>query len=270
MHSTTSGASPLSLRLARKTYDASLRYADVVLNMLKELLLEKMSSDSSGDEVEGEVILGLPLTPATRESTPSKKDKQVSPAKGWAVTIFKGDWTPENWRDWFGSKVPLIPICKYIAGLEKCPKTGKFHLQCYFNFDEKIRAFMPLKKAFDDSIFIEKAKAKEYFNYKYCSKEKDFLTNYEREPVLVKKNWRSFEVYIRDFVAVVANQVQDVQDHMARLMFQERTYEVIISRQRRQEIAEAIFLYLTESNRLPERRETSEEQIQRQRNLMRM
>lgn len=229
-----------------------------------------MSSISSDDEPEGEVILFSPLTRATRESPVPKSDSkksQSAPAKGYAVTIFKGGWTPEDWRDWCSSKVPKLPICKYIFGLEKCPKSSIWHLQCYFNFDKKIRAFPILKEVFGETIHIEKARASLYFNYKYCSKDKDFLTNMEA-PEDRKKRWLRFDDYIKDFEDFEPSILQDVQDKMARMMFQDKTHEVIVSRLKRTEIAQAIFLYLSEAIHLPERSETSEEQIRRQRHLM--
>lgn len=229
-----------------------------------------MSSISSLDEPEGEVILYSPLSRATRVSPVSKSDSkksQCAPAKGYAVTIFKGGWTPENWRAWCSSKVPKLPICEYIFGLEKCPKSSIWHLQCYFNFDKKIRAFPILKEVFGDTIHIEKARASKFFNYRYCTKEKDFFTNMT-PPDEIKKKWNKFDTYIKDFLELDPKQVQDVQDEMARMMFQEKSHEVIVSRLKRTEIAQAIFLFLSEAIHLPERSETSDELMKRQRRMM--
>lgn len=231
-----------------------------------------MSSISSDDEPEGEVILYSPISRATRVSPVPKEDlkkSQSAPAKGYAVTIFKGGWTPEDWRDWCSSKVPNLPICEYIFGLEMCPKSSIWHLQCYFNFEKKIRAFPVLKEVFGETIHIEKARASKYFNYRYCTKDKDFLTNME-PPEEIKKRWIKFDNYIKDFEGFEPNAIQDVQDKMCRMMFQEKSHEVIVSRLKRTEIAQAIFLFLSEAIHLPERSETSDEQIRRQRRLLKL
>ncbi len=61
-----------------------------------------------------------------------------------------------------------------IYGRERCPTTGKRHLQgyCYFKNAKSLSAVKKLFK--DDTIHLEAAKGSTAQNIKYCSKGKDF------------------------------------------------------------------------------------------------
>lgn len=72
---------------------------------------------------------------------------------------------------------------KYIIGKEICPKTGKEHLQGYIESEKKIRPIESLK--LNKEIHWEKRQGNRDQNIKYCSKENNFVTNFEN--IKIKK-----------------------------------------------------------------------------------
>lgn len=185
------------------------------------------------------------------------KKKQESPAKGWAVTVFE---FPEEWKSWISSRVPSCEG-KYIFGLEKCPKSGKNHLQGYIHLNKKQRAFNKIKDWLGETVHIEKARKPQTNNVKYCSKDGDYISTFPVE----KKKWLIFEDYISDFEDCF--DLRSAQLRMARLMLIDKTYCVIMQEKRRLEICEMIWRYNSESDRFNEVEETFEEKTRRLKNL---
>lgn len=64
----------------------------------------------------------------------------------------------------------------YIFGVEKCPTTGKKHLQGYIVFHKKCR---PLEKIKMKEIHWEKAKGNKEQNTRYCTKDGEWHSNNE-------------------------------------------------------------------------------------------
>lgn len=211
------------------------------------------SSTSSIDSQErgntNSLSLGHPASPRSK----TDKKTQVAPCKGYAVTIYD---FPEDWKTWISSKVPHSESL-YIFGLEKCPTTEKFHLQGYLHFHKKCRAFNKIKEWLGESVHIEKARKPAANNVKYCSKDGDYITTFKTE----KKKWLNFEDYIDDFGDCL--DLRSAQLKMARLMFIDKSYCLIMQEKRRIEICEMIWRYNTASDRFNEVEDTFEEERNR-------
>jgi hypothetical protein len=215
------------------------------------------SSNSSNNFQEGGNTKTPSLSnPDTRDNESDRKT-QISPAKGWAITIFE---FPEDWKTWISSRVPDCEG-KYIFGLEKCPNSGNMHLQGYIHFEKKCRAFNKIKDWLGESVHIEKARKPQTNNVKYCSKDGDYISTFKVE----KKKWHTFEDYIDDFKD--CTDLRSSQLRMARLMLIDKKYCVIMAEKRRLEICEMIWRYNTESDRFNEVEETFEEKTRRLKSL---
>lgn len=130
-----------------------------------------MSSTSSTSNISSSIASGGNTKPQNQHhSAGDKRKPQISPAKRWCFTIFQFD--KENWKSQVSSMFRYTDA--YVVGLEKCPKTGNLHLQGYVNFAKKERPLNRFSKVFP-GIHFEKTKGSEYDNYKYCSKEGDFI-----------------------------------------------------------------------------------------------
>lgn len=93
----------------------------------------------------------------------------ANPAKRWCFTIFnfKSDWQSQFCSMFQGKD-------KYVAGCEKCPKTGNTHLQCYVEFDKKERPLVRWRKEYP-GIHVEKAIADRKKNLAYCRKDGNYI-----------------------------------------------------------------------------------------------
>lgn len=60
-----------------------------------------------------------------------------------------------------------------IIGKETCPTSGRQHLQCFFQFNTRVR-FNLLQSNLPTGTYIEIAKGSPHANFVYCSKEGDF------------------------------------------------------------------------------------------------
>jgi len=100
----------------------------------------------------------------TNTSTPDKSRKNA--AKKWCFTVFS--------EIEMGTPVvdPLAPAfhgCKWLAGLETCPESGRLHYQGYVEFPIKVR---PIGyKGFPKHWHWEKCRGTREENIAYCSKE---------------------------------------------------------------------------------------------------
>lgn len=66
-----------------------------------------------------------------------------------------------------------IPYWYCIAGKEICPNTGAFHLQCYIQFKNQVR--LSKIKKIDNQSHWENARGSFEENFKYCSKDKNYI-----------------------------------------------------------------------------------------------
>jgi hypothetical protein len=66
-----------------------------------------------------------------------------------------------------------IPYWYCIAGKEICPNTGAFHLQCYIQFKNQVR--LSKIKKIDNQSHWETARGSFEENFKYCSKDKNYI-----------------------------------------------------------------------------------------------
>lgn len=93
----------------------------------------------------------------------------------------------------------------YIIGKETA-ETGTKHLQVYIEHKSPIR-FITLKKL-NKRFHIEKSKGNKVDNFKYCSKENDFISNYNietREEKILNKRynnikWKPWQNYILETI----------------------------------------------------------------------
>lgn len=106
---------------------------------------------------------------SSNSSKKSGNTKQISPSKKWCFTIC--NYTQNDIDD----IVKIGSSNKYIYGFETAPSTGMKHIQGYIEFNEKCR---PKNLFSNQSIHWEKTKGSREQNIKYCSKEKDFHTNF--------------------------------------------------------------------------------------------
>lgn len=107
---------------------------------------------------------------APNGSKESGNTKRIPASKNWCFTLhFETEKEKEEMiilTKKYGSK--------FITGLEKCPTTGRAHLQGYVQFESKKR---PMELFPNKRIHWEKAKGSLEANVKYCSKELVISTN---------------------------------------------------------------------------------------------
>lgn len=69
-------------------------------------------------------------------------------SRGWVYTIFNipdlrngsGPVTPEDFDRWFASFEAYLDRIKYVIGqVERCPQSGRLHLQLYVEFNSPVR-----------------------------------------------------------------------------------------------------------------------------------
>lgn len=105
--------------------------------------------------------------PEVDEEPPTKKRKQDTAAKRWCFT-----WNnyPDDWQDMLKDREGLLD--GYIAGREKGSQ-GTPHIQGWVEFPKKNRwTALKLPK----QIHWEVARGSDADNYKYCTKDGDFVT----------------------------------------------------------------------------------------------
>ena len=81
---------------------------------------------------------------------------------------------------WFNYEMATVDLMKkifdglgtYVMGFEKCPTTGKEHIQGYVHFKKAVRAIEKWPY-----ISWAKAKGNDIENLRYCSKDGEFETN---------------------------------------------------------------------------------------------
>jgi len=95
---------------------------------------------------------------------------RISQSKYWCFTDF--DTNLDKWTTIFEKENFL-----YIIGKEKCPTTGKDHLQGYIESPKPIRPLEKFSKF--KTVHWEKRKGTKEQNITYCSKEKNFISNFE-------------------------------------------------------------------------------------------
>lgn len=102
--------------------------------------------------------------------TPEKK--RCNAAKNWTFTY--NNYTAEGY-EWLQVNLPKIAKL-WIMGKEK-GKQGTPHIQGYFTLEKKRRPTELIGGPCKGKIHYEIAKCDLMTNYKYCSKEGDFITN---------------------------------------------------------------------------------------------
>ena len=122
--------------------------------------------------------------------------RQISPANAWCFTL--NNWT-ESEHEFLSSKLlGLGEKYFYIVGKE-VGETGTPHLQGYVALRAGKKKFRPLPtfavmRASEDAegvavnaVHFERAKGSRTQNYRYCSKEGDFVTNIPKPAMTVKE-----------------------------------------------------------------------------------
>lgn len=132
--------------------------------------------------------------------------------KNWAFTLF-----PDCYPTKRAARDELAAIgeeAEYlIAGKEVCPKTGRVHRQGFVIFKERIR-FSALKKAYDQSIHWEAAKASIEKNIAYCSKEDKAPIVYGERPAFENNGEREKARWADARSAAVAGDLDKVDDQI--------------------------------------------------------
>jgi len=93
---------------------------------------------------------------------------RIYASKCWCLTAY--NLTTEELIELIGSSG------SYILGNEICKTTGRKHIQGYIEFKSKCR---PMEKIKSQNIHWEKSKGSRQENLLYCSKENDFITNFD-------------------------------------------------------------------------------------------
>lgn len=106
----------------------------------------------------------------SNDRNPSSKPKrQGNQYKYWCLTWF--DFPKECWNSYFNNCV--IPLNKYIVGIEICPTTGREHLQGHIECKEPKR--MTALKKIHNGIHWEPTKTNSVNVVKYCTKDGQFI-----------------------------------------------------------------------------------------------
>lgn len=71
--------------------------------------------------------------------------------------------------------IPVSKISYAVFGNEKCPQTGRAHVQGYIVFSTRVR-FSTVKNYFDQTVHLSIARGTPQQNLTYCSKENDYVT----------------------------------------------------------------------------------------------
>lgn len=95
---------------------------------------------------------------------------------------------------------------KFIIGREIAPTTNTPHLQGYIEFGRRVR-FSWLKKKTNPNIHWEAAKGDLAQNFKYCSKEGNYVTNIEEVPK------KMTQIERRDFLKMYNHWYQEARPH---------------------------------------------------------
>lgn len=98
---------------------------------------------------------------------PKKRARDISPSELWTFTWH--DY-PTNWEAHFSSRQGQLN--GYMIGKEVCPTTQRPHLQGWISFPNKSR---PSALKLPKCIHWERMRKSETANFKYCSKDKDFV-----------------------------------------------------------------------------------------------
>lgn len=99
---------------------------------------------------------------------PPAKRQKCSPAKYWCFTWFNQS---DDWQQQFTDQ--QHKLAGYIIGKEICPKTSTPHLQGWIHAAKKLR---PTELGMPKKIHWEVARGSPQQNYKYCTKDGDFVT----------------------------------------------------------------------------------------------
>ena len=120
-----------------------------------------------GDGSEGSLAEGNTVSTSANEIARKTKDR-LNGFYAWMGTLFVDQNDHENWRSHLAD---IIDRSAYgIGQLEKCPDTGKLHIQFYMVRKQRTR-LETLKNMFDKTIHWEKRRGTEQQATEYCMKE---------------------------------------------------------------------------------------------------
>lgn len=117
--------------------------------------------------------------------------KQISPSKNWCFTVF--DYGDSEIRMLNSIDSTIVPY--FVCQEEKCPSTGRKHLQGWLEFSVKRRPKAVFKEGAWAAAHWEKARAGWRKNRDYCSKlesknGKTFYRGIEKKYSIQIRNWR--------------------------------------------------------------------------------
>lgn len=99
----------------------------------------------------------------------TKKARMIAPQRSWTFTWH--DY-PDNWIAAFSVNQGLL--AGYAGGKEVCPETKRRHIQGWIDFGQNKRN-RPSTLKMSKKIHWEKMKGSAEQNFKYCSKEGDYI-----------------------------------------------------------------------------------------------
>lgn len=124
-------------------------------------------------------------------------------AKKWVFTAF--NTKPDDMIKLIGSNGS-----RYFFGVEKCPETGREHLQGFVKFAVKCR---PLEKIKSTDIHWEVQKASDEDNVNYCKKDGKVFTNMEEhKPVKTLKPEQLYD-WQKKIVKIIEKEPDDRTIH---------------------------------------------------------
>lgn len=132
--------------------------------------------------------------------------------KNWCFTIYPDSFT--NVEECYETVQAIGADSTWaIFGLETCPSTKREHLQCYCQFETRIR-LTALKKKYSPTIHWETAKGTALQNFEYCSKEDKTALEFGERPQFEDAGEREKKRWQVAREAAVAGRVEDVPDQI--------------------------------------------------------
>lgn len=124
-------------------------------------------------------------------NTRTPPSKQVIQSKRWCFTL--NNYTLEQLES-IETTFAQMGIL-YIIGKETA-STGTIHLQGYIESKKKIRpSQIKIPNLKWNKFHWEKCKGTKENNIDYCSKEKNFVSNFDKSELPIPKKWESIELY---------------------------------------------------------------------------
>lgn len=124
----------------------------------------------------------------------SKEKQRVTPSKRWCLTKNNYSETDRETMETMFLKNKILYILGYEIGEEGTP-----HIQGYIEAKAKIRPIEKLKLPF--SCHWSAARSDRKVNLKYCSKDNDYVTNFDMPEILEYEEPYGWQLQVTDILA---------------------------------------------------------------------